>query len=579
MTDGANVTRILMRVAIGVGALVVVLVAGAAWSVFTKSGRRVVLCKVRDSKLEEVAAGQDWKPLLARVPRPSAFANKGPINRFLYLKMNGASIPLPPGRWMGNETPSEMNLATTELTVHVMKDAFAATAAFVGVARKKSSLLSMKAFDAPLDLIGRATKDLSKCDGGNSLVDFVHDAITAPFKLAFLTNSKLKDAIESKGDKAFAAVLEIPAQPHGELVIMSKEFRGKRIQVTYNIPKDEKLKRQLWTQFGVFAQGKVSRSEALGKLPVESPPEYRMNVDAIEQLRKNGKRSVARPVKPAAVEMVLKLALKSCHETLVNDATKGAGKIRYQESETVVPGVDGSFDAALKAMSPSLASRGGPGQGDDWELGVQVRPRLAGEVLDLEIYVYTDGDSDRPACRQVSHWNGLKPSGNFWAKGKLDLGRVERKEVPGSRPGVAADARPVPQPTRTNPRSKPVAGDADDEQMPLPATPAPILFNSDSYALSVTAKLNLAPVSAMMKQNPSVVLQIEGHASAKLDGDQNSIEYSLALGERRAQAVKNHLVELGVEGERLSTISYGQEKPEAFSDVKQRRVQIRVSNR
>ena len=51
-------------------------------------------------------------------------------------------------------------------------------------------------------------------------------------------------------------------------------------------------------------------------------------------------------------------------------------------------------------------------------------------------------------------------------------------------------------------------------------------------------------------------MQVEGHCD-----ERGTVEYNLALGERRAQSVKSYLVNLGVTDARLSTISYGEEKP------------------
>jgi peptidoglycan-associated lipoprotein len=59
-----------------------------------------------------------------------------------------------------------------------------------------------------------------------------------------------------------------------------------------------------------------------------------------------------------------------------------------------------------------------------------------------------------------------------------------------------------------------------------------------------------------MKSTQGAVVQVEGHCD-----ERGSIEYNLALGERRAQSVKNYLTQLGIEASRLSTISYGEEKP------------------
>jgi peptidoglycan-associated lipoprotein len=59
-----------------------------------------------------------------------------------------------------------------------------------------------------------------------------------------------------------------------------------------------------------------------------------------------------------------------------------------------------------------------------------------------------------------------------------------------------------------------------------------------------------------MHENPEVNVTIEGHCD-----ERGSDEYNLALGERRAKAVKSYLAALGIAPDRLSTISYGEEMP------------------
>lgn len=85
---------------------------------------------------------------------------------------------------------------------------------------------------------------------------------------------------------------------------------------------------------------------------------------------------------------------------------------------------------------------------------------------------------------------------------------------------------------------------------------APIYFGFDDYTLSPEAQSTLTAMAEGLKANKSAVIQIEGHCD-----ERGTVEYNLALGERRAQSVKNFLAQLGVEGARLSTISYGEEKP------------------
>lgn len=85
---------------------------------------------------------------------------------------------------------------------------------------------------------------------------------------------------------------------------------------------------------------------------------------------------------------------------------------------------------------------------------------------------------------------------------------------------------------------------------------APIYFGFDDYTLSPEAQSTLTAMAEGLKAHKSAVIQIEGHCD-----ERGTVEYNLALGERRAQSVKNFLSQLGVEGARLSTISYGEEKP------------------
>ncbi len=83
-----------------------------------------------------------------------------------------------------------------------------------------------------------------------------------------------------------------------------------------------------------------------------------------------------------------------------------------------------------------------------------------------------------------------------------------------------------------------------------------VYFAFDDYTLNGEAQGKLQGLADHLKGAQTTVVQIEGHCD-----ERGSIEYNLALGERRAQSVKNYLSTLGIEASRLSTISYGEEKP------------------
>ncbi len=87
-------------------------------------------------------------------------------------------------------------------------------------------------------------------------------------------------------------------------------------------------------------------------------------------------------------------------------------------------------------------------------------------------------------------------------------------------------------------------------------TVSPVYFSFDDYTVNAASQTQLTQMAEQMKANKGTVIQVEGHCD-----ERGSIEYNLALGERRAQAVKNFLTNLGVEAARLSTISYGEERP------------------
>lgn len=87
-----------------------------------------------------------------------------------------------------------------------------------------------------------------------------------------------------------------------------------------------------------------------------------------------------------------------------------------------------------------------------------------------------------------------------------------------------------------------------------------IYFNYDRFDLTPESRETLADNATWLENNPGSVVQIEGHCD-----DRGSNEYNIALGDRRAKSVLNYLVTLGISSSRLSTISYGEEKPQCFS--------------
>ena len=83
-----------------------------------------------------------------------------------------------------------------------------------------------------------------------------------------------------------------------------------------------------------------------------------------------------------------------------------------------------------------------------------------------------------------------------------------------------------------------------------------VYFDYDQSSLSSEAQATLDRQAAFLKASPSFRLVIEGHCD-----ERGTREYNLALGDRRASAVRDYLVAKGINASRLSTISYGKERP------------------
>ncbi len=82
-------------------------------------------------------------------------------------------------------------------------------------------------------------------------------------------------------------------------------------------------------------------------------------------------------------------------------------------------------------------------------------------------------------------------------------------------------------------------------------------FALDRYDLSPEAEATLQRQAALLQTFQPASITIEGHAD-----ERGTREYNLALGERRADTVRNYLIALGVAGDRISVTSYGKERPE-----------------
>jgi peptidoglycan-associated lipoprotein len=116
-------------------------------------------------------------------------------------------------------------------------------------------------------------------------------------------------------------------------------------------------------------------------------------------------------------------------------------------------------------------------------------------------------------------------------------------------PPAPPPAAPAPAPVT----SKIIPGSAEDFRVNVGDT---VHFEFDQYNVQESDKAILGRQAAWLAKYPAVRLTIEGHCD-----ERGTREYNLALGARRANAVKEYLVSQGVSTARLETVSYGKERP------------------
>ncbi|CCQ73318.1 peptidoglycan-associated lipoprotein Pal [Magnetospira sp. QH-2] len=107
----------------------------------------------------------------------------------------------------------------------------------------------------------------------------------------------------------------------------------------------------------------------------------------------------------------------------------------------------------------------------------------------------------------------------------------------------------------------PMMGSADEFVVSVGDT---VRFGYDRYDLDAAAQTTLEAQAAWLKRYPGVTVTIEGHCD-----ERGTREYNIALGDRRASAAKDYLVALGVNGNRVKTVSYGKERPVALGHNEQ----------
>ena len=133
------------------------------------------------------------------------------------------------------------------------------------------------------------------------------------------------------------------------------------------------------------------------------------------------------------------------------------------------------------------------------------------------------------------------------------------KKAPEELPPPPVDTTaPTPTPTPTGPAGPTVGSQAHFENAVNGQNV--IYFDTDRYNIDSADAAALQTQAQYLGQYPQIRITVEGHAD-----ERGTREYNLALGERRANAAKNYLVGLGIAANRITTVSYGKERPVALA--------------
>jgi peptidoglycan-associated lipoprotein len=115
---------------------------------------------------------------------------------------------------------------------------------------------------------------------------------------------------------------------------------------------------------------------------------------------------------------------------------------------------------------------------------------------------------------------------------------------------------PEPPPVVEQPKPQPPPAAVEPDRPKEPLILLTVNFDFDKSDLTAEARAILAENARKLEQNPEVYIRIEGHCD-----ERGTVEYNLALGERRARSVRDYLVNYGISPGRITIISYGKERP------------------
>jgi peptidoglycan-associated lipoprotein len=160
----------------------------------------------------------------------------------------------------------------------------------------------------------------------------------------------------------------------------------------------------------------------------------------------------------------------------------------------------------------------------------------------------------------------------------LVLGACSKKQPPvAPTPQVPAPVQQQTQPTQA-PRDDSAAERAAELRRLTAILEQMVFFDYDESTIRTDAQESLAAKVPFLRSNPSIRMRIDGHAD-----ERGSVEYNLALGMRRANAVRDYLAGFGIDTSRFETFSFGEDQPLASGSnesawSQNRRAEFRVTS-
>jgi peptidoglycan-associated lipoprotein len=130
------------------------------------------------------------------------------------------------------------------------------------------------------------------------------------------------------------------------------------------------------------------------------------------------------------------------------------------------------------------------------------------------------------------------------------------------KPAATTPVPPAPAPTQTETPPTPPPAPAPEPTPPAPAVGASdlqvVYFAYDSFQLDDGARAALDQNARLLRENATLNVSVDGHCD-----ERGTVEYNQALGQKRAEAVQQYLMDQGIAATRLRAISYGKERPAA----------------